>query len=635
MYLQKYSAIQGRRVAVLLLFCLLLFSISAFSEIQSSDVLILVNENSPTSRYIAKLYRQYHPSVPLSRVLNLSGLTDSSKTAPDGATAASEIITRTDYNNLIAQPVRDYLTSSGLVTQVKVIITTAGMPYRILDTSDDQQNFSNPSNAVYAGGSNPTKVSSQEAYIDASSVEAELTCLWYADYGSNGFLLRNRMVNPYQGYRNSGMNLFERMSPGTKTFNWSIALSDMGGVDNPFMEGIRIPFAAGTVNRSFHVGDMYLVCRLDGPKNQGKSAIFAVRSMLERAKRASNLNFGGVNPSQAVAVLDDAPTKYYDNNRTFNLDFDRDCWIYGQQYWDYDGIPSVPPDVPGYRVQDDYVQAYRQILSTDPTEGILNIGYSSTANDLCVMLDRRASKRTNQQDLEDNAAGNPLRDSYQGIVFLCTYGYNGDEPAADRVSSYLLTRGPGGGPLFKCVNGAVFTSIESLNAVTMFFDVQTLPAPHHQGKIVDFIEMGGSGAIGHCFEPQSDAAIDNEFLLYNLLSDEDDDGFADLTFIEAAYTAIPYLSWSEVVIGDPLMRIAYGNGGKVWTRLSGDANNDGCVDSTDIWCVKYCYGGMLNSSDPAKFNKYHDLCDVNKDSVIDSTDIWCVKYNYGLIADWR
>lgn len=597
------------------------------AQIQPTEVLILVNENSPTSRYIAKLYRQYYPGVPSTQVLYLSGLTDCSKTAPYGATAADEIITRADYNDLIAQPVRDYLANSGLITQIKVIITTAGMPYRIEDT--------NPAyaNAIYPGGSNPDIVTANESLIDASSVESELTCLWYADYGSEGFLLRNRMVNPYQGYRNSSLSLFERLLPGTKSFTWSTALSSMGSVDKPFMEGERppIPFFAGTANRSFHVGDMYLVSRLDGPKNEGKTAIHSVRAMLERAKRASRSD-KGVNPAQAVSVLDDAPSKYYDNNRTFNLDFDQDCWIYGQEYWDYDGIASVPPDVPGFRIQDDYVQAYRQILSTDPSEGILNIGYSSIANEVCVMLDRRASKRTNQQDLEDNAAGNPLRDDYQGIVFLCTFGYNGDEGSGEH---YLFEEGPDGGPLFNCVNGAVFTSIESLNAVTMFSNVSTLPAPHHQGKIVDFIGIGGAAAIGHAFEPQSDAIIDNEFLLCNLLADEDDDGFADLTFIEAAYTAIPYLSWAEVVIGDPLMRIAYGNGGKVWKRLPGDANNDGCVDSTDIWCVKYTYGGMLNSSDPAKFNKYHDLCDVNQDNVVDSTDIWCVKYNYGAIADWR
>ena len=71
------------------------------------------------------------------------------------------------------------------------------------------------------------------------------------------------------------------------------------------MEGV--PSMFGTINRKFNAGDMYLTARLDGPKKQGQSAIFAVRAMLERAKRASSPSYG-VNPLQAVAVLDDVPS---------------------------------------------------------------------------------------------------------------------------------------------------------------------------------------------------------------------------------------------------------------------------------------------------------------------------------------
>ena len=92
----------------------------------------------------------------------------------------------------------------------------------------------------------------------------------------------------------------------------------------------------------------------------------------------------------------------------------------------------------------------------------------------------------------------------------------------------------------------------------------------------------------------SDAIIDNEFLFYNLLADMDDDGKADLTFIEAAFTAIPYLSWSEVVIGDPLMQIAYGPGGKVWTLLTGDANNDGIVNYGDMMFTRLHLGARAD-----------------------------------------
>jgi hypothetical protein len=215
------------------------------------------------------------------------------------------------------------------------------------------------------------------------------------------------------------------------------------------------------------------------------------------------------------------------------------------------------------------------------------------------------------------------------VIFLATFGKNGDEGSS---SAYLMTGGPQGGHLFNTVNGAVFTSLESFNAVTMFSDVQTSPAA--QGKIVDFISMGGTAAIGHSFEPQSDAAIDNEFLLYNLLADADADGKADLTFVEAAFTAIPYITWCEVVIGDPLMRIAYGPGSRPWTRLNGDANNDGRVNLGDMVFVRMYQGGKLNTTDPAQFNLYNDLCDVNKDGIVNLGDLVLTRSYQGAIADW-
>ncbi len=60
----------------------------------------------------------------------------------------------------------------------------------------------------------------------------------------------------------------------------------------------------GKHDREFSAGDMYLTCRLDGPKEQGESAVFAVRALLERAKRASSLSYG-INPAQAVVGFDD------------------------------------------------------------------------------------------------------------------------------------------------------------------------------------------------------------------------------------------------------------------------------------------------------------------------------------------
>jgi hypothetical protein len=579
---------------------LLLISSYAYGQLGPQDVVILVNQNSPTSRYVAKLYRQYHPEISESQVLYLSGLADCSGPT---SSPADEIITREQYNQCIATPVRNYLLDANhpeRITQIKVIITTAGMPYRIEDT--------NYGDAIYPNGSNPSVVSGHTLEINAASVESELVGLWYADYGSNPFGLDNRLVNPYQGYRYSGIELFNRVIPGTKTMQWTYASPRTG--KHPKMEGeqpFTWPPTYGTVNRSFNAGDMYLTCRLDGPKNQGQSAVFAVRAMLERAKRASSASYG-VNPLQAVAVLDDALSSL-DDNRIFNLDS-------SVNYWIYEPNTPQPPDALGILTKDDYVTTFTSITNESVNDGNMNTGLMDSAYDLCVILDRRGGTRTNQTDLDALPVIYPQRQQPQGAILVATFGCNGDEGSA---SNYILKDGPGGEALFNLVNGAVFTSLESLNAVTMFSDCNTQPVS--QGKLVDFITIGGAGAIGHSFEPLSTAVIDNLYLSYNLLADDDGDGKADLTFVEAAFTAIPFLSWSEVVIGDPLMRIAYGPGGPAWKPQQGDANLDGLVNFKDVRLLNMALGGQLNSPAPAIFNQYYDLCDFNQDGIINFKDV--------------
>ena len=123
------------------------------------------------------MYRQYYPQIMIRRYFSLSGLTDSSGPA---ATPVDEILTRQQYNRLYCQSAPGILTDPNYpdrITQVKVIITTAGIPYRIEDT--------NYGDVVYPAGSNPSIVSTYASKVDAASVESELVCLWYGDYGTN------------------------------------------------------------------------------------------------------------------------------------------------------------------------------------------------------------------------------------------------------------------------------------------------------------------------------------------------------------------------------------------------------------------------------------------------------------------
>ncbi|MGD9109787.1 MAG: hypothetical protein PVG93_02495 [Phycisphaerales bacterium] len=584
-------------IFVTLVLCLI--AIPASGVIEPNEVLILVNDNSHTSRYIAKLYCQYYQEIPELQVLYLSGLTDCSGPS---STAADEIITRDQYDELIAEPVRDYLIDNGLVNKIKVIATTAGLPYRIEDM------YSYFANVVRPGGSTPY-LFDYIAYVSAASVESELAVLFQTEPSipiPSLLFPFDRAVNAYQGYRNSGINLFERdILNNIENLHWQHPRVLYIGHQPPFVEGEELT-QEGIRDRDFSAGDMYLTCRLDGPKEQGQSAVFSVHKMLERSKRASSTQYG-INPSEAVAIFDDAPgVSNINSNRIYNLNVAVDYIIWQQG-------TQQPPNTGYAETRDDYNSGFKQATGQTVVADQLNVGQMNAGYDLTVICDKRPNHRTNQDDLDPNRL----------CSVIASYGTNGDESSA---SDYMKTEGPNDGPLFNLAYGAVMASVESLSAVTMFSDVTTSPAA--QGKIVDFLEIGGCGAIGHSFEPYSDASIDTEFLVYNMLADFDEDGFADVTFVEAAFTAIPYLSWSEVTIGDPLMRIAYGPGGSADELLDADFNNDGTIDIADLIVFAEAYLGCLHSADDTLFDRYNDVCDLDHDGTVNIKDFACFASAY-------
>ncbi|MGD9897938.1 MAG: TIGR03790 family protein [Calditrichaceae bacterium] len=122
-----------------------------------------------------------------------------------------------------------------------------------------------------------------------------------------------------------------------------------------------------------------------------------------------------------------------------------------------------------------------------------------------------------------------IADSVAGIV---THGvYAGLDP------DYLLTQFN-----FKLGKGAIFSSYESYNGVSFSTNVKM-----GQGQVSDFIRSGGSGGVGNVYEPYS-SGIADESVLFPAY-------FKGYTFAEAAYMSLPYLDWTSIVVGDPLMRI--------------------------------------------------------------------------------
>jgi uncharacterized protein (TIGR03790 family) len=93
---------------------------------------------------------------------------------------------------------------------------------------------------------------------------------------------------------------------------------------------------------------------------------------------------------------------------------------------------------------------------------------------------------------------------------------------------------------FNYAPGAIFNTFESYNGAGMY----QANREGYFGMVSDFIQAGGTGGLGHTWEPRlSGAALNiNLFNLYAM-------GYS---FADAAYQSIPWIAWNNVVVGDPL-----------------------------------------------------------------------------------
>ena len=106
---------------------------------------------------------------------------------------------------------------------------------------------------------------------------------------------------------------------------------------------------------------------------------------------------------------------------------------------------------------------------------------------------------------------------------------------------------------FDLANGSVFNTYESFNGnslTTLNWRYVTRPNPnchHTQGLATQFTEIGGTGTMGHAWEPGGGGIIENQIFFpayqmgYNL--------------VDAFYQGLPHLAWENVLVGDPLVRI--------------------------------------------------------------------------------
>jgi uncharacterized protein (TIGR03790 family) len=147
------------------------------------------------------------------------------------------------------------------------------------------------------------------------------------------------------------------------------------------------------------------------------------------------------------------------------------------------------------------------------------------ANEILTSLSFNVNYDTTSSPIIENPSGN--------VIGYCGHGVHAGNPYPFILSTLNLNYS----------NGAIFSTYESYNGWS-FYD-----GPHqgNQNYISDFISAGGTGGIGHVYEPFS-GGIPHEEILFARYA-------IGYPLIEAAYMSMTRLSWQNVVVGDPLCRI--------------------------------------------------------------------------------
>jgi len=530
-----------RNFLVSILIGLFLWAGVSFAGISENDILIVVNNNSPLSIAAKDKYRTYHPGVPADQVVYLDGI-------PDANSPEKEIITRSNFEELIASPIRQFLIDNDLVNDILVILTTAGLPYRIECT--------NYPNVIKPYASNGADVVNHTDEITAATVESELAILWLidpnladADDPNCQCPLVGALINPYHGYIDSfSMAGTRDMLNRRLNFRYNTSA--------PYMDDYRVwegqtfsIYGIPLTGRALSARDIYLVCRFDVPHEWFWNPTIYMDRMLESAARVSDPespNYHGYDPAWSLIVLDaksggsDATHRWYNIGGTYNV---------------YTGPENLPtfasypaPPSPGssgiYRYHFDNTYEYLEQAGYGP-----DYGPNVTDGNYAIEISPNTVGGVMLYDPE-NTLMNYGWDANYGCISYFGFGIHqaGTEP------NYIHQGGPNNDKFQQPVYGSVFNTWESYNCTTFFPNAPFGQYERH-GLLADWLAIDGSAGIGHAFEPMGYAVAGNGLLMWNYLKDLDGDGVGDMCFIEAAYSAIPYLSWATVVVGDPLMRI--------------------------------------------------------------------------------
>jgi uncharacterized protein (TIGR03790 family) len=164
-------------------------------------------------------------------------------------------------------------------------------------------------------------------------------------------------------------------------------------------------------------------------------------------------------------------------------------------------------------------------------------------------------------------------------------------------------------PYFGKIDGKLYPGRfgpRSIAVVLVSTDARTFtrtPEPYGQSLVADLIQMGVAGVAGHVAEPTLSGVVRPMLLV---------DYARGVPAAEAYFRNVPYLSWMNVYVGDPLMQVA-----RPFAAVS-DTDGDGVPDRRDV---------CREQPDPRQRDSDHDgfgdICDADFDQngVVDPSDL--------------
>ena len=365
-----------------------------------------------------------------------------------------------DFRVKIRDPLRAYLSSNNLTLRVRAIVTTKGLPHRVLDTDV-------PSNADFPGtapGNFIPELSANDC--TSASVESELALLWQdLTQGEAGNASDSRadglIVNPF--WRSTrGVSTLSNVNITT-----SKPLAPSGTGPTWSTSG-----AAGAATR-LNPADLYLVTRLDG------RTVADVRAMIDR--------------SQNILV----------NTNTAALLFDEDGA-------DFDNIASGSAVFPALLGGDDYEDCVTALTNDRRFSFAFpslpaNVRYDNNAGAANFFVGPNLAFTAGQGVLVNNP-----------VLLVASYGsnHNGVPTLAAGGSSGTVYA-----TSYNYAPGAIFNTIESFNGRDFGGLGQLGFAPQQQAA--DFLAAGGTFALTNVWEPLADSVPDNlpmvqQFVLGNV-----------------------------------------------------------------------------------------------------------------------